>query len=443
MAHRQMTASSDGDPFELLTTPMHMSSERLEGPQELTAEMVNEVISGHPIQAMKLSWRASSPRVTAYQVTILEEPCLENFEVATPTSVQTAFTSYMFRPTVLARVLRAEVAEVFGTAGPQGTAARVCCAMEKQHHPQLDAGGKAELQQSHGQLRDGLEASGCRQLRVLLLGQQHHGKSSFVNHLMRYLGASMDIANVVESAPASEEETTLETAQLSFRFHHCNFLFMDCPAFSTMNADRRRDVECLLWSAHRGWRRGAQSGIFPNPPDVVVIVVSLMECEGHWSTNVRDYLRELQRILKNSCTGIVFPFVVVATHKDVLLERAGNNHHRNPNDALHDAIESLKRIANSDNVYPVANYKETSWWSPSVNEATFRLLRQAAALASARNPTRGEAWMSAIGGFGIGGAAGAAALYGLELAACPALGIAAVAFAVGRPLANRIRRLML
>merc|ERR1712139_547235 len=68
----------------------------------------------------------------------------------------------------------------------------------------------------------------------------------------------------------------------------------------------------------------------------------------------------------------------------------------NPVDALEAAIADLKGLCNTENVYPITNYKDTSSWDAKNNECTFRLLRDMLALAKNGNgedySKQKEAW---------------------------------------------------
>merc|ERR1712070_298857 len=103
-----------------------------------------------------------------------------------------------------------------------------------------------------------------------------------------------------------------------------------------------------------------------------IVVVSLMRWKDE-RDSLEEYLEIIQRELKHATRRqLSLPFIVVATHKDAFLQSCKKP---NPREELTKAIDSLRKMANTDNVYPVTNYRDGSAWSPEVNDATFRMLR--------------------------------------------------------------------
>jgi len=226
---------------------------------------------------------------------------------------------------------------------------------------------------------------------LLILGKQHHGKSSLLNHFKRCLSGQMDIPNEVEAAPPSDMETTIRTTCLSVPFGKHSFTFCDAPAFANMGPERKRDLNSLLWRTGSGFGRGDWSA-WPNPPDAVIIVVSLLSFRDE-RDSLADYLKELQAVLKTQRTtnqSAVFPFVVALTHKDKFLEDSSNNG-KDPLAELSKAERDLKSLANTEAVFTITNYTRSSWWAPEVTMSTFRMLSEATNLAKNRVKTSSEA----------------------------------------------------
>merc|ERR1711879_1021585 len=77
------------------------------------------------------------------------------------------------------------------------------------------------------------------EMRIILVGKQHHGKSSFTNHMMRCLQQKMDIADEVETGPQCEFETTVDTKPIKMTFQDTfHFVVYDTPAFSTLTLEK-------------------------------------------------------------------------------------------------------------------------------------------------------------------------------------------------------------
>jgi len=202
----------------------------------------------------------------------------------------------------------------------------------------------------------------------------------------------MDIPDEVESAPPSETETTHRTKPVKVDFRGHSLTFCDSPALSSMNPDRQADLNNWLWGMDANRARGDASWrCFANPPDAVIVVVSLMSWRDERDA-LKDYLKELQATLRHkhkTNSKAVFCFVVVLTHQDMFLEEEGNQG-RDPLAQLEEAERQIKSMANTDSVFTLSNYKEDWWWQPLVTESTYRMLRAITHLASERTHTAAE-----------------------------------------------------
>mmetsp|Transcript_42396 Transcript_42396/g.134720 ORF Transcript_42396/g.134720 Transcript_42396/m.134720 type:complete len:471 (-) Transcript_42396:112-1524(-) len=222
-------------------------------------------------------------------------------------------------------------------------------------------------------------------VRLLLVGKQHHGKSSLLNHMVRCIKYQMDIGDEVETGPPSEMETTLDVKKIVVALCDFNFTLLDAPAFSVLDQVRRKQLQELLECAEHGWRRGdaTAAGLFPllnNSPDAVVVVVSLQSWRDEHD-ELKEYLQGLQGILKHATRNdVAFPFVVAATHTDAFMEEAGNAG-QDPKHALDMAIRDLSALANTTKVYAITNYTDASTWTKRNMDATYRMLRDVTKLA--------------------------------------------------------------
>ncbi|CAE7323670.1 unnamed protein product [Symbiodinium sp. CCMP2592] len=242
------------------------------------------------------------------------------------------------------------------------------------------------------QLVEFRESRGCN-LKVLVVGGQHHGKSAFVNHLYRCLEKNLDSDDQVEMAPASAEENTQEVLTVKAE----GMSLMDTPAIPNMSNEmadafrsllnksigegtRRRDLANPPWSIS-GIVRWVLNFLW-NPAHAAVLVVSLL----HWrdqKEEMQTYLSAMARDLKNASGGTVtFPFVVAATHRDSFLRDSKAVH---PHEELVEVLDTIKRATNTNHVFAVTNYNKGYRGSLDVNQETFSLLSQLVTLASRRD----------------------------------------------------------
>merc|ERR1711956_40967 len=157
---------------------------------------------------------------------------------------------------------------------------------------------------------------------------------------------------------------------------------VDVPAFSNFTPEKLQAFRELLKHQDSGCRidTGTRQSLWRgiDPPDAALIVVSLQSLRDEGDA-LQEYLGIIQKELKQALNNnVVFPFAVMATHKDKFVAECQDCE---PHVALQNAIDELKKMANTDLVYAVTNYKEDSAWSQEVNDSTFRLLRGITTLA--------------------------------------------------------------
>mmetsp|Transcript_118393 Transcript_118393/g.295402 ORF Transcript_118393/g.295402 Transcript_118393/m.295402 type:complete len:436 (-) Transcript_118393:251-1558(-) len=234
-------------------------------------------------------------------------------------------------------------------------------------------------------------------INLVLIGGQHHGKSSFVNHLKRFCSSDTDIPDEMEVAPPSQFETTVETKTLDIgfvkhpqqRFHFC---VTDVPAFSTTAdvATFREQLQGVLSGECGSGRRRQGFRVRPFAHssqgdaaqiDAVVLVVSLLQWRDS-TDEMQVYLGNIQRELKHATRDrIAMPFVVAATHRDTFLQECQAD---SPHEELGLAVESLKAFCNTEYVFAIANYRRAAHMSKLVNCETRNLLSVAVKLAKNR-----------------------------------------------------------
>eukprot|EP00933_Yihiella_yeosuensis_P060659 TRINITY_DN63405_c0_g1_i1.p1 TRINITY_DN63405_c0_g1~~TRINITY_DN63405_c0_g1_i1.p1 ORF type:complete len:425 (-),score=57.04 TRINITY_DN63405_c0_g1_i1:226-1500(-) len=237
------------------------------------------------------------------------------------------------------------------------------------------------------------EAHQQAQMRILVVGGQHHGKSSLINHFYRCLHRDMERADQLESAPAGLAENTYETKVLPIPYSHSNvnlsFAFIDTPAFATVTEEMGNNLDALL---SRGMPEGTRRREFQaagtylsEPPHAAILVVSLL----HWrdqQSETRDYLKSISDRFKRASSGrVAFPYVVALTHRDAYLRECQDD---NPQEALQAIMQAVKQSANTEKVFAISSYKEVSQWSKAINHETFTLLRDALTLAKNQNTGR-------------------------------------------------------
>ncbi|CAE7705676.1 unnamed protein product [Symbiodinium sp. CCMP2456] len=223
------------------------------------------------------------------------------------------------------------------------------------------------------QIRDAREF--LRSTRILVVGGQHHGKSSFINHMYRCLTKDLDANDQMESAPAGAAENT----QAILECKVAELSFLDTPAFANMGTDMARVFESVLKrQVADGTRRAGmeqrQSWFFDGfPPAAAIVVMSLC----HWRDQpdeMQRYLAEMSNKLKHASDGqVVFPFVVAATHRDEFLRDCKAE---KPHEELKAVLQNMRKSSNCNHVFAIANYQAGSKGSAVMNEQTFKLLSQ-------------------------------------------------------------------
>lgn len=248
----------------------------------------------------------------------------------------------------------------------------------------------ADLGRNHELLRSAvndfiLTRPTSTELWFQVVGPQHHGKSSLVNHFVRCLKKTVDIADEMEAAPPSSAETTLETKSIPYFLDGFELRFIDTPAISNFNGPMGEAFDSLLRGSVPDTSRRSNFGDLANrvgkPPNVAIAVISLLQWRDQ-KEEMQAYLNEMQKRFKSASDGdVVFPYVVAATHRDKFLEECQGS----PYADLESALEGIKSSANTNNVFALTSYKECSFMSSEVNDQTFRLLRSAVVIAKNRD----------------------------------------------------------
>ena len=235
------------------------------------------------------------------------------------------------------------------------------------------------------ELQDFTCAKGMPQF--LVLGMQHHGKSSFVNHLYRCLKCDLTLNDQMDVASAGAEEKTVATKHLEIPSTVC---LHDTPAFANMNEDSAGRLQALLSSritdgARRQDLRQDARIWFSKPPHGAIVVMSLI----HWrdqTDEMQKYLSKMADSFKKASGGrVAFPYVVACTHCDVFLKECQEE---KPGKALQKAVGGIGEAALTKHVYPITNYNQESVASARNNKATFGLVSQLLALAKHENTAK-------------------------------------------------------
>merc|ERR1719310_2419829 len=111
----------------------------------------------------------------------------------------------------------------------------------------------------------------------------------------------MDVADEVATATQSAFETTLDVVKVDLDFEHILTCKMtDVPAFSTLQGPQLEQFRALLENADVGARRETMAARkwLINPPDAVIVVVSLMRWKDE-RDSLEEYLEIIQRELKH------------------------------------------------------------------------------------------------------------------------------------------------
>ena len=214
--------------------------------------------------------------------------------------------------------------------------------------------------------------------RFLLLGGQHHGKSSFANHLYRCFNCDLSLNDQMDVASAGAEEKTVETKSLSVPLKGIDVAFIDTPAFANMNTETAGKLQTLLSSGIvDGERRDKLSSDklswFSKPPHGAIVVMSLI----HWRDQpdeMKKYLEKMADVFKKASGGkVAFPYVVACTHCDVCLKECQKE---DPAKELRKAVEDIGKAALTKHVYDITNYEKEGLGSARNNKATVDLLSQ-------------------------------------------------------------------
>ncbi|CAE7905962.1 unnamed protein product, partial [Symbiodinium microadriaticum] len=221
------------------------------------------------------------------------------------------------------------------------------------------------------------KASGL--IRILVLGQQHHGKSSFINHVFRVLKKDLKANDQMNTAVAGPAENTREIQKCDV----AELSFLDTPAIPNMSSESVEAIRALLAGyIPEGIRRkdcANSKSSFSAPPDAAILVMSLC----HWRDQpeeMQSYMVSIAKELKEASDGrVTFPYVVAATHRDEFLRTCAAE---KPHEELKAVLTDMKKAANTDYVFALASYKQDSRGSSAINEQTFKLLSQLVTLAA-------------------------------------------------------------
>ena len=219
--------------------------------------------------------------------------------------------------------------------------------------------------------------------QILVLGPQHHGKSSAVNHFYRCLKCDLSQNDQMCQAPAGVEEKTKATKNLPISFGSSSISFIDTMAFANMNDETAGQLKSLLSTGSKdGMRRNHlgqdEKSWFSKPPSAAILVMSLC----HWrdqTDEMQKYVEQMANIFKHAAGGQVeFPYCVALTHRDKFLKECQE---AKPCFELKKMVEKIKQAASTDYVYSITNYQHDSPASARNNKATFDLLSQLLTLA--------------------------------------------------------------
>ena len=219
--------------------------------------------------------------------------------------------------------------------------------------------------------------------QILVLGPQHHGKSSTVNHFYRCLKCDLSQNDQMCQAPAGVEEKTKATKNLQISFGSSSISFIDTMAFANMNDETAGQLKSLLSTGSKdGMRRNHlgqdEKSWFSKPPSAAILVMSLC----HWrdqTDEMQKYVERMANIFKHAAGGQVeFPYCVALTHRDKFLKECQE---AKPCFELKKMVEKIKQAASTEYVYSITNYKNDSSASARNNKATFDLLSQLLTLA--------------------------------------------------------------
>eukprot|EP00438_Fugacium_kawagutii_P005175 Skav231906 [mRNA] locus=scaffold3410:69743:70990:+ [translate_table: standard] len=227
---------------------------------------------------------------------------------------------------------------------------------------------------------------------LLLIGPQHHGKSSFANHLYRCFMCDLSVNDQMDVAPAGVEEKTVATKSLKVPLKGSDIFIKvtDTPAFANMSAEAAGKLQTLCSTGSQDSRRRQnlapdERSWFSKPPHGAIVIVSF----GHWrdqKDEMQTYLQKAAAVFKNASGGQVdFPYVVVCTHCDVFLRDCQKE---DPAKELQKAVDGIKKAALTEHVYPITSYKKNGLGSVRNNEATFGLVSQLLTKAERENTAK-------------------------------------------------------
>ena len=138
--------------------------------------------------------------------------------------------------------------------------------------------GKADLEKHMRDLSvelDVFRQARGRQLCALVVGPNHHGKSSFINHVYRCCATNLEVNDQLDTAPAGSAENTQETLTVRMK----GLSLVDTPALPNMSTDAVEALQALLAGAvDDGARRrdfAKRQCYFQEPPHAAILLLTL------------------------------------------------------------------------------------------------------------------------------------------------------------------------
>uniref|UniRef100_A0A0G4I0E4 G domain-containing protein n=1 Tax=Chromera velia CCMP2878 TaxID=1169474 RepID=A0A0G4I0E4_9ALVE len=172
-------------------------------------------------------------------------------------------------------------------------------------------------------------------LNIVLVGKQHHGKSSFVNFMRRLLHLDLNMHNGAPTAPAGHSHKTVTNVMYKVDPSGEKVRILDTVALETMSASDQRKLQKSL--------KGDGNGL---PANCAVLIVNIEEFQNA-REQTEKWLEETSKVINDERNYV--PYVVVATHKDCLEE--GMSTHD-----LAVLVEALKSASNCEEVFLISNH---------------------------------------------------------------------------------------
>eukprot|EP00438_Fugacium_kawagutii_P011411 Skav215531 [mRNA] locus=scaffold219:272526:273896:+ [translate_table: standard] len=229
----------------------------------------------------------------------------------------------------------------------------------------------------------------------LVLGGDHHGKSSLVNHLYRCFKCDVSIDDQMEVATRGMAEkgikhvaVPLSTSDSCISCIHV----INTPEFTPFfvnKSEAARRLRAFCSSGLLETSRQTLGGRAFSKPHGAIVIMSLC----HWrdeNDEMKSYLQKMAETFKAASGGkVAFPYVVVCTHRDVYLMECQKD---DPAKELQKAADEIKRAASTEDVYSITNYRRDDPASARNNMATFDFVSQLLILAKSHTAKRQDIW---------------------------------------------------